>query len=68
MWDIILNDTDWCCEEMQIQVSYALKQAVGKAPVLRHYSLDDEVIIQCDASQLTLGAALPQNGHVVAFP
>ena len=35
--------------------------------MLRYYSLDDEVIIQCDASQFGLGAALTQSGQPVAY-
>ena len=48
--DLTLNDTDWCWEETQILVFNAVKQAVGKAPVLRYCSLDDKVTNQCDAS------------------
>ena len=40
---------------------------VTSAPVLRFYSLHDEVTIQCDASQFCLGAALLQNGQPVAY-
>ena len=44
-----------------------LKHAVTTTPVLRYYSLDDEVTVQCDASQLGLGAALLQNGQPIAY-
>ena len=44
-----------------------IKKAVCLAPVLRYYSLNDEVTIQCDASQYGLGAALLQNGQPVSF-
>ena len=40
---------------------------VTNAPVLHFYSLHDEVTIQCDASQSGLGAALLQNGQMVAY-
>ena len=39
---------------------------VTNTPILRYYSLRDEVTIQCDASQTGLGAALLQNGQPVA--
>ena len=45
----------------------ALKAAVTNTPVLRHYNLEEEVTLQCDASQSGLGAALMQNGQPVAY-
>ena len=45
----------------------AVKDAISETPVLRYYSLHDEVTVQCDASQFGLGAALLQNGQPVAF-
>ena len=35
--------------------------------MLRYYNVDEEVTLQCDASQLGLGAALTQNGQAVAY-
>ena len=45
----------------------AVKDAISDTPVLRYYSLEDEVTVQCDASQFGLGAALLQKGQPVAF-
>ena len=36
-------------------------------PVLKYYSLTDEVTLQCDASEKGLGATLLQNNQPVAF-
>ena len=36
-------------------------------PVLKYYDLNEEVTLQCDASETGLGAALLQNGQPVAF-
>ena len=36
-------------------------------PVLRYYNLEEEVTLQCDASQSGLGAALMQNDQPVAY-
>lgn len=44
-----------------------VKAAASNAPVLRYYSLDEEVTVQSDSSQFGLGAALLQNGQPVAF-
>ena len=40
---------------------------VIKAPVLRYYNVNEEVTIQCDASQNGLGCVLLQNGQPVVF-
>ena len=40
---------------------------VAKHPVLKYYGINDEVTIQCDASERGLGASLMQNGQPVAF-
>ena len=45
----------------------SLKAAVTNTPVLRYYNLEEEVTLQCDASQSGLGAALMQNGQPVAY-
>ena len=44
-----------------------LKTAVASTPVLRYYNRDEEVTLQCDASQCGLGAALMQKGQPVAY-
>ena len=43
----------------------SIRTAVSQAPVLRFYSLQEEVTIQCDASKDGLGAVLLQNGKPV---
>ena len=52
---------------MQARAFERLKHAVTTTPVLRYYNLDDEVTVQCDASQSGLGAALLQNGQPIAY-
>ena len=44
-----------------------IKTAISQAPVLRFYSLQDEVTLQCDASDTGLGAALLQLQQPVSF-
>ena len=44
-----------------------VKKLVANHPVLKYYDVNDEVTIQCDASERGLGATLPQNGQPVAF-
>lgn len=51
----------------QQQVLEKLKKAVSSTPLLGYYNLQKEVILQCDALQSGLGAALLQNGQPVAY-
>ena len=44
-----------------------VRELVVKHPVLKYYDLQEEVTVQCDASEYGLGAALVQKGQPVAF-
>ena len=44
-----------------------VKKLVVEAPVLKYYDINEEVTLQCDASERGLGATLLQNGQSVAF-
>lgn len=44
-----------------------VRELVARHPVLKYYDLQEEVTVQCDASEYGLGAALLQNGQPVAF-
>ena len=65
--DLTGKDAAWIWDHPQQEALDALKQAAAKTPVLRYYSLCEEVTLQCDASQYGLGAALMQNGQLVAY-
>ena len=65
--DLTLQDAEWSWEEPQPSTFERLKTAVASTPVLRYYNLQEEVTLQCDASQSGLGAALLQNGQPVAY-
>ncbi len=45
----------------------SLKRMLSVAPVLRYYSLDEEVTVEADSSDYGLGAVLLQAGQPVAF-
>lgn len=51
----------------QFEAFEQLKEAVTVTPVLRYYNLDEEITLQCDASQTGLGTALLQNGQPLAY-
>ena len=40
---------------------------IATAPILRYYSVNDEVTIEADSSDFALGAVLLQEGQPVAF-
>ena len=44
-----------------------VKKLVTEHPVLRYYDMNEEVTVQCDASEKGVGATLLQNGQPVAF-
>jgi hypothetical protein len=44
-----------------------LKEAVAKAPVLKYVDSKMETTLQCDASELGLGATLMQNDQLIAY-
>ena len=65
--ELTQKDVQWTWETAQEEALVALKNAVMTTPVLRYYNLEEEVTLQCDASQFGLGAALLQNGQPVAY-
>ena len=44
-----------------------MKETISNTPVLKYYSPEEELTVQCDASDTSLGAALVQRGKPVAF-
>ena len=65
--ELTQKDVVWTWGSAQQAALEKLKEAVSSTPVLRYYSLNNEVTLQCDASQSGLGAALMQNRQPVAY-
>ena len=65
--DLTHQDAEWIWDEPQQSAFERLKQAVSATPVLPYYNLKEDVIIQSDASQRGLDAALLQGGQPVAY-
>lgn len=47
--------------------AFEVKELVTQAPLLKYYNPEEELTVQCDASDKGLGAALMQNGQPIAF-
>ena len=65
--DLTQKNSAWIWDHPQEKALETLKTAVASTPVLRYYNLDEEVTLQCDASQCGLGVALMQKGQPVAY-
>lgn len=44
-----------------------LKRSIADAPVLKYYCPEENLLVQCDASDTGLGAALMQTGKPIAY-
>ena len=64
---LMRKDAKWVWSETQEKAWSDIKTAISQAPVLRFYSLQDEVTLQCDASDTVLGAVLLQLQQPVSF-
>lgn len=61
------KDTDFDWTEQHENSFVTLKKAIADAPVLKYYSPEKDLVVQCDASDTGLGAALMQKGKPIAY-
>ena len=61
------KDSEWIWDHAQQDTLDTPKKAVSNTPILCYYNLLEEVTLQCDASQIELGAVLMQNGQPVSY-
>lgn len=57
----------WNWEKVHSERVDILKQMLTSPPCLKHYDINEPVVIQCDSSQEGMGACLLQNGQPIAF-
>ena len=58
---------DWCWLAQHQKAFITVKEYLANAPVLKYFDVNEEVTIQCDASETALGAVLMQKGQPIAF-
>ena len=58
---------DWCWLAQHQKAFITVKEYLANAPVLKYFDVNEEVTIQCDASETGLGAVLMQKGQPIAF-
>uniref|UniRef100_A0A803JCG3 Gypsy retrotransposon integrase-like protein 1 n=1 Tax=Xenopus tropicalis TaxID=8364 RepID=A0A803JCG3_XENTR len=61
------KDSVWVWQSSHDKSMEQIKKLVTAQPVLRYYDVNEEVTVQCDASEKGLGATLMQQGQPVAF-
>ena len=61
------KDVEWSWGEAQDKAFRKLKKLLTVSPILAYYDRKSKLIIQCDASQFWIGAALMQNGKPLAY-
>ena len=64
--DLLTTKVEWHWEELHNEAYCKLKALITSAPVLKYYDVTKPVTLQVDASKSGLGAALLQDGHIVA--
>ena len=64
---LINKDTIWMWQDQQEEAFNEVKRIVTVQPILKFYSMSEEVTLQCDASEKGLGATILQQGQPIAF-
>ena len=64
---LMIKDVPWNWATAQQKAFTQIKKLVTQAPVLRYFNSAKPLVIQCDASQCGLGAALLQDGQTPLF-
>lgn len=55
--DLTHKDSEWKWTTEHVEAYLNFKETIVNAPVLKYYNPDEELTVQCDASDTGLGAA-----------
>lgn len=61
------KDVEWCWLDVHDNEIKRIKKAVTSEPVLRYFDKDKELVLQADASEKGLGAAIMHTGQPIAY-
>ena len=67
MRKLIRKDTTWSWTHEEEKEFEELKTSITTTPTLKYYNVNENVILQCDASKYGLGAVLLQQNRPVAY-
>ena len=65
--DLTTKSTQFVWSSLHDRAFTEVKRLVSNHPVLKYYDINEEVTLQCDASEKGLGATLLQSGQPVVF-
>ena len=65
--NLTCKESEWNWTHEHNKAFMRIKEMATTAPLLKYYNPQEELTIQCDASERGLGAALLQQGRPVAF-
>ena len=65
--NLVKANVPWTWSQIHEEVFGKIKKLVSEAPVLRYYDPNKPLVIQCDASEKGMGAALLQEGQPLAY-
>ena len=61
------KDAEWQWLKQHSVAFNAVKKYLTESPVLKYYNVNEEVTIQCDASETGVGVVLMQNGQPICY-
>ena len=65
--NLVKANVPWTWSQIHEEAFGKIKKLVNEAPILRYYDPNKSLVIQCDASEKGIGAALLQEGQSLAY-
>ena len=63
MRDLLKKEIEFVWDDAQEDSFEKLKDMITRSPVLKYFNKEEDLVLQCDASERGLGACLMQNGQ-----